>query len=227
VFHLASLVLPQHNESQIESLIESNILFGTQLAEAMNANGIRKLINTGTSWQHYQGKTYSPVCLYAATKQAYETILTYYTEVHGLQVASLKLFDTYGPGDKRKKVIPLLIESMNTGSELMMSPGDQLMDLVYIDDIVSAYLHAARLVLNEDNPGDVKEYAISSGNPISLKRLVDEICDISGRTINVKWGGRPYRPREVMIPWRTGNQLPGWQPAVSLREGLAKVIKAL
>ena len=54
VFHLASLFLAQHTSEDVEKLVQSNLLFGTQLAEAMTLQGVTKLINTGTSWQHYE-----------------------------------------------------------------------------------------------------------------------------------------------------------------------------
>lgn len=70
VFHLASVFISQHQPIDIDNLILSNILFGTHLVEAIVQNGVRKLINTGTSWQHYNNSEYDPVNLYAATKQA-------------------------------------------------------------------------------------------------------------------------------------------------------------
>ena len=50
VFHLASLFLAQHTSEDIERLVQSNLLFGAQLAEAMTLQGVTKLVNTGTSW---------------------------------------------------------------------------------------------------------------------------------------------------------------------------------
>jgi hypothetical protein len=64
VFHLAPLFLFQHESKDVEALILSNVLFGCQLLEAMHINGYRLLVNTGTSWQHFENKDYSPVCLY-------------------------------------------------------------------------------------------------------------------------------------------------------------------
>jgi len=98
VFHLASLFLSQHCFADILPLIQSNIVLSTHLVEAMVQNNVFNLINTGTSWQHYNNDEYNPVCLYAATKQAFEDILKFYQEACGLRVITLKLFDTYGPG---------------------------------------------------------------------------------------------------------------------------------
>ena len=63
-------------------------------------------------------------------------------------------------------------------------------------------------------------YCVKSGLPIKLKDLVNLYCEILGKEINIKWGALPYRGREVMVPWSTGNILPGWFSKVSLEEGL-------
>ncbi|MFB4168638.1 NAD-dependent epimerase/dehydratase family protein [Virgibacillus sp. JSM 102003] len=219
VFHLASLCLSQHETNDVDPLIQSNILFGTQLVEAMTANGVYHLINTGTSWQHYQNQEYNPVCLYAATKEAYKAILTYYREVTPLKIVTLKLFDTYGPNDQRRKLIPLLQKTAKTNETIAMSPGEQLIDLVHVDDVVKAFEVAAELLLN-GKAGQMEDYAISSGHHMTVKEIVKTYEKIIGSKLPIRWGGRPYRPREVMIPWDKGMRLPGWDPTIKLEDGL-------
>ncbi len=223
VFHLASLFLARHQPKDIESLIRSNIIFGNQLLEAVVVNKVRYLVNTGTSWQHYHSTEYSPVCLYAATKQAYEAILQFYTSVYDLSVITLKLFDTYGPDDPRKKLFSLLKESALTGSKISLSPGEQLIDLVYISDVVSAFIIAAGRLL-EGVVSNMEDYAVSSGSAIKLKELVDVYCSETGLTLDIEWGGKPYRSREVIEPWSKGNRLPGWEPKVELVEGIRRIM---
>ncbi|MDX8386447.1 MAG: NAD-dependent epimerase/dehydratase family protein, partial [Gallionella sp.] len=150
VFHLASLFLSAHTAKDVAQLITSNVLFSSQLLEAMKESGATSLVNTGTSWQHYENKDYSPVNLYAATKQAFEAILEYYVETASLKAITLKLFDTYGPNDPRPKLFHLLEKTAQSQSILSMSPGEQLIDLVYIDDVIDAYLLAAGHVQSED-----------------------------------------------------------------------------
>lgn len=224
VFHLASLFLAQHNPHDIEPLISSNILFGTQLLEAMKANGIRRLVNTGTSWQHYENRDYSPVCLYAATKQAFEQLVQYYAEAEHLRTVSLLLFDTYGPDDPRKKLFTLLRQVEGGGTTFPMSPGEQLIDLVYIDDVVDAFVMAADRLMG-DKVVQHEHYAVSSGNPMKLKELIELYCSVTGKKISIEWGERAYRPREVMVPWTEGEPLPGWRPWVSLPDGLRRMEK--
>jgi nucleoside-diphosphate-sugar epimerase len=223
VFHLASKSSYAHTPQDLTPLIHSNILLGTQLLEASVKTGVRIFINTGTYWQHYQGRSYDPVCLYAATKQAFEDIVAFYTRCLPLRALTLKLFDVYGPNDSRMKLLSILKHAANNGEVLPMSPGDQLLDLVYVDDVVRAYLQAWGLLTRNDAGVLEESYAVSSGKHISLKDVVSLFESIAGKKVYVRWGGRPYRQREVMVPWK-GKILPGWKAEVSIAKGMAMTL---
>lgn len=215
VFHLASLFLVEHQSRDLESLCRSNILLGMQLLDAMAAHKVPCLINTGTGWQHYQNADYNPVNLYAATKQAFEDITAYYVEARGLCAITLQIFDSYGPEDPRPKIWKLLRE---TTGPLPMSPGRQKIDLVHVHDIIEAYLVAAeRLTAGKVRGHEI--YTLSSGKPVTLRQLISLYSKAIGKQGRVIWGGRPYRNREVMTPWREGRRLPGWRPKIGLEQG--------
>ncbi|MFC5509959.1 NAD-dependent epimerase/dehydratase family protein [Massilia jejuensis] len=220
VFHLAALFLAQHRPEQVDALVQANILFATQLAEAMAANGVRILVNTGTAWQHFGNRDYDPVNLYAATKQAFEAILSYYVNAHGLSVATLALFDTYGPHDPRPKLVSALWQAARTGAALSMSSGEEVLDMVYIDDVIEAFL-AAELSLRAAGPVQLR-YGVSSGAALRLTGLVAAFERATGLHVDARWGERPCRPREVMQPWTSFSPPPGWQPRVALEEGLRR-----
>ena len=219
VFHLASLFLSQHATKDVESLIQSNVLFGNQLLEAMIVNKASCIVNTGTSWQHYNNEDYNPVCLYAATKQAFEAILEYYVQACGIKAITLKLFDTYGPDDTRPKLFHLLNKAAASGEPIDMSAGEQLIDLVHINDVVDAYLVAAQRLL-DDQVTQHEQYAVTSGQPLPLKELVQLYAEVTNQPIVVNWGARQYRDREVMEPWNKGIGILGWRPSIHLTEGI-------
>jgi nucleoside-diphosphate-sugar epimerase len=222
VMHFASLFLARHEPAHIGPLLDANILFGTQLLEAMAAEGVRFFVNTGTSWQHYHSDGYDPACLYAATKQAFEDILQYYVEACGVKAVTLKLFDTYGPGDRRPKLLNLLRRAFKAGETLKMSPGEQRIDLVHVRDVARAFKRAAELLVNGEI-GSRAEIAIRSGKPVTLRELVATIEQLSGSRLHVEFGAMPYRPREVMTPW-CGEILPGWVPEITLEQGLREFL---
>jgi nucleoside-diphosphate-sugar epimerase len=224
VFHLASVIIVEHKVEDIDNLIDTNLKFGTQILEAMKESQTLKIINTGTFWQHYNNEKYNPVCLYAATKEAFEKILKYYIEAENFRAITLKLFDTYGERDKRPKLINLLNKFANKQIELNMSPGEQIIDLVHVEDVANAFIKAYEL-LKKNTKINYKEYAVSSCRKIKLKELVEIYKNITGNKINVNWGGRPYRKREVMHPWHDFEILPNWNCKISLENGLKRYKK--
>ncbi|MDH5526228.1 MAG: NAD(P)-dependent oxidoreductase [Nitrospirota bacterium] len=225
VFHLAAYFVAEHRSDDIDRLIEANLRFGAQLVDALCARERPLLVNTGTSWQHFHMAAYRPVSLYAATKQAFEDLLAYYADATRLQVITLKLFDTYGPGDPRKKLLFALANAAQSGEQMALSGGEQHIDMVHVDDAVEAFVLAGQRLL----AGEVTEpesYAVSSGTAPTLRELVALFERASGGRLNVAWGARAYRAREVMHPWRGGTPVPGWAPKVGLEQGLRDMVTA-
>lgn len=218
-FHLASNFIAEHHPSDINSLVASNISFGLHLLEAMKEAKVNTLINTGTSWQHYNNEDYNPVCLYAATKQAFENLIEYYVQAEDFKVITLKLFDTYGETDTRPKLINLLNKFADENIELNMSPGEQILNLVHISDVCYAYNVAFDFIQDKNFIGH-KKYSVESNENFKLKDIISLFEKITGKAINVNWGGKYYRKREVMKIWTNGNKLPNWKPIISLEEGL-------
>jgi nucleoside-diphosphate-sugar epimerase len=221
--HLASSQSEDESLESIENLINSNLKFSTELINSLSLSSCRKFINTGTSWQHYESVVYNPVNLYAATKQAFQDILVYYAEAFDFRIVTLKLFDTYGPNDHRKKIINLFFNQISSKQSLKLTPGNQLINLVHIDDIVEAYMVTIDLIV-KDSEEKISEYGISANNNISIKSLVKLIEELSGSDLNIIFGGVNYRNREVFKPWSGFNSLPGWKPKIELDAGLKQML---
>ena len=227
VVHLSSLFLVAHRNEEILPLLTSNVTFPTRLLDAAVRSGVRWFLNTGTAWQHYQDRPYSPVNLYAATKQAFEALARYYVEAQGLRFVTLALGDTYGPHDTRQKLLNLWCRLAYTGQTLDMSAGVQKIDLVYVTDVVEAFkLTVERLASEARAEEDMPTFSVSSGVSLSLRELARLFEEVSGKALSIRWGARPLRAREVMVPWYGGLSVPGWVPQVSLREGIAHVVQA-
>jgi nucleoside-diphosphate-sugar epimerase len=212
-FHLATAFRGVHTPADIAPMIEANLGFGTALAEAATRVPGLRFVNTGSVWQHYDAAPYSPVSLYAATKQAFTDLLVFYGEVEGLAVHTLELTDTYGPHDPRAKLIPLLLRAGAEGTPVEMTDGSQLIDLVHVDDAVAALLATAAAPAGPT-------YGAGGDGAITLRELVDRFQAATGLTLDVRWGARPARPREMLRPWMTAEAPPGWSPAVRLDDGL-------
>ncbi len=226
VIHLASLFLAHHQSKDIPALITSNVLFGSILLEASEKAGIPWFINTGTFWQHYQNKDYSPGNIYAATKQAIEAIAQYYIEAGNINFVTLKLSDTFGPEDTRPKIFNLWLKNIESKITLEMSPGEQIIDINYIDNVISGFIKMTS-ILQRDTKRKLngKSFVISAKKLMTLKELSKIFEKVSGETLSIDWGKKPYRLREVMVPWNKGNKIPGWKPTVTLEDGIRETLK--
>jgi nucleoside-diphosphate-sugar epimerase len=199
--HLASLFINNHNTEQLVDIVGSNILFGTLLLESLVNNDCPLIINTGTSWQHYNNEDYNPVNLYAASKQAFEDILKYYIEAKGVRAITLKLFDTFGEDDNRPKIFNLLKKHSQEKTEILMSNGEQEIDLVHISDVVSAFNFAINELIDSKEI-KYKSYGIATGKPRKLREWVEDYIFTNNLHVNIKWGYREYGKREVMSTWK-------------------------
>ncbi len=227
VIHLASLFLAQHSSENIKELLDSNVIFPTILLEASVKSDIPWFINTGTFWQHYDNKKYSPVNLYAATKQAFADISRYFIEISGINFVTIELSDTFGPVDTRPKIFNLLMKISKTGEALDMSPGNQILDINYIDNVIDGYVRMVDLLQSDKNKKfKGRSFAMNSDERMTLKELVGIFEKTTKNRLNINWGAKGYRPREVMIPWRKGEKIPGWKQKISIQEGINKTFNS-
>ncbi len=224
VFHLASLFITEHIPDDIDNIISSNITFGVQLLEAMKESNTRNIVDTGTSWQHYHSNSYVPVNLYAATKEAFQKIEYYYHLAHNINVIVLKLFDTYGESDKRGKLINILSKIADSENEIEMSHGLQKLDFLHVDDVVEGFLVACRTLQFMKTP-QYSVYSLRSNKEYSLKSVVELFELIYGKKLNITWGGRKYREREVMTLWCGTPILPNWNPKIGMVKGINRIIQ--
>lgn len=209
IIHLASLYIAEHKPADIKNIVTSNVYLGTAVMEAAVKAGVKWFLNTGTIWQNYNVEPYSdifcPVNLYAASKQAFMDMAKYYTEVSDIKFCTLKLCDTYGANDTRRKIFALFEQIAKSGECLKMSPGEQKLDIVHIDNVVRDFEALAEKLDNGEQLRE--EYVVSSGRQKSLKKIAKQYEIDHQVTLNIEWGGRPYRKREVMVPY-IGHQLP-------------------
>lgn len=215
VVHLATHFLAVHEPDDIPDLVRTNVQWGTVLAEAATAAGAR-FVTIESAWQHVDGAAYEPVSLYAATKQAFADVCRYYAGVRGLDVRSITLYDTYGPGDVRPKLVPTLLRAARDGRALEMSDGEQLIDLTYVDDVARGIVDVA---LADDAPA---ECVLRSWTPLTVRALATLVEEVVDRPIAASWGVRPSRPREMRTDWVFGAPPPGWSAQVPLAEGLRR-----
>lgn len=225
VIHLASLYLAQHKTDEVKALVDSNVYFGAALLESLKETQVKWFINTGTIWQNSisDSTEYSPVNLYASTKQAFISIAEYYKKVIPIKFVTLKLCDTYGNNDTRKKIFNLFKQITNSGETLNMSPGEQIMDILHIDDVISGFITLISLFSSDIQLEN--EYVLTSQKRYRLKELATIFSEITGKPMFINWSANSYRPNEVMIPWERGKKLPNWSAQIDIYQGIKNFIE--
>ncbi|MBF05476.1 NAD-dependent epimerase/dehydratase [bacterium] len=219
VIHLATLYIAEHTADVIPDLLETNVIFGTKLLDAAARAKVPWFINTGTFAQYSD----VPSNLYAATKEAFSNILNYYAKATNINGITLVLFNTFGANDTRKKIFTLWNSAMRDGKTLDMSPGEQIIDITYIDNIVDGYCKAIEL-LEKDT---LKKYngaifTLPSPERMTLRKLAETFSTVLAKPLSINFGATPYRPNEIMEPIK-GTPLPEWKPKVSLHDGIRLV----
>ncbi len=220
VFHFASLFIADHSPDQVTPLVESNILFGARLLEAMKISGVANLVYAGSSWQRFGDSGEWPVNLYAATKNAFTELVRYYVDAHSFKALQLLIYDSYGPDDPRGKLLTTLFggkgQHGNAGTKL--SPGLQRVCFVHVDDVVRGFEIAGKRI-QSGMISKIEEFVLRPKSAVTLRESIQEIENLTGVRPVIEWGARPYRKREVMEPWDGGVVLPEWEPKKSFQEG--------
>ena len=222
VVHFAAHISNSNIQENINASIDSNILYGAYLLEGASKSGVTWFINTGTFWQNFNSSNYCPVNLYAATKESFESISKYYIDVSSMLYATIKINDTFGPFDTRNTVFSYIMNSSRSSkSVIKLTAGDQIIDVSFIEDIVNAYWQLI-IEINKDHSLSGKTFVVTNHERYSLKKTVDIFQSALGRKFNIGWGLKPYRQREVMIPYNNGKTVPNWSQQYTLTEAFRK-----
>jgi dTDP-glucose 4,6-dehydratase len=139
-----------------------------------------------------------------------------------LPVMVARLFPVYGPYQESSMFIPSAIKDLLTHREFSMSPGEQEREFTYIDDVIEASL---RIACCPGARGEVIN--VGSGIPYKVKEVIELIRACLERQVCVRVGALPYRKGEGMQCYgdsRKLKRLTGWEPQVSLPEGLQRTV---
>lgn len=219
VIHMAARYVRHHTIPEVVKLVEANVLFGSRILELASEIGVEWFLSIGTIWQRIARPQCETVNLYAATKNAFDAILDFYSEYASFSALTLQLPDTYGPQDPRGKILDKWAESARSGVVLPMSYGLQEIDLIHAADVGKAVAHAVG-IMQQWGSRRRQTYSISSGEPISLRNLQTLFESSTSLRPVLSWGDLPLAPCEVEIPVASAPVLPDWKPSIALFQGL-------
>lgn len=214
-YHMASQYINSHVPEDISGLIEANLKFGNYVLEYMQLAGHKKIISLSTSWVHSDFHLSEPVNLYAAHKKAFSALLEFYSGCYQLKAIELRLCDTFGPDDPRPKLLNYLLKSLKESKAIGLSPGEQEIDLLYIDEVINS-IHLAASMFTDFSLPDYQIFRVSSLQPMPLKELIAMIEKVMPTALGFSIGATPYRPRTLMKIPTKDILLPDWKPVKNL-----------
>ncbi len=232
VFHLAAQIAIPYSYVNPRDYTEVNVLGTLNVAQAALRHGVRRMVQTSTSEVYGSAQSVpiteahplEPQSPYAASKVASDKLIDSFHRSFELPAVVLRPFNTYGPRQSARAVIPTIITQALAGDTLQLGALDPRRDLTYVDDTAAGFVAAATA-----DAAVGRTIQLGTNHDVSIGDLVDMVGDILGKELRVEHDPQRVRPakseveRLISDPALAGELL-GWAPQVSLREGLARTI---
>ncbi|MDA7714070.1 NAD-dependent epimerase/dehydratase family protein [Candidatus Pelagibacter sp.] len=217
----ASQTLNDDSKS-IEKIIYSNLYAQSIfLSEAKKKSSFKGFITFGSRTEYDQSGKYNPHSFYAASKHASDYLLQYFIN-NKITVVVLKIFDTYGKNDNRKKILTLLLKNYKNKKILNLTPGKQEIDYVNILDICRLISQVSKDINNKKIKG-FKKFTVSSKKPLKLVEIIKILKKNLKNELKIKLGILKYRKNECMKCSRKIFNYPKWKPKYSLKKELVSI----
>lgn len=233
IFHLAALVAIPYSYVAPESFVDTNVRGTLNVLEAARRAGVRRLVHTSTSEVYgtpgelpiretHPLQAYSP---YAASKLAADQFALAFQRSFDLPVVVLRPFNTYGPRQSERAVLPTILRQLLSGSrEIRLGRLDPRRDLTYVADTVDGFVRAAI------TPGiDGRVVQLGTGRSESIGDLLALACRLLGTEARAVEDVTRLRPdaSEVLVleaDPSLAREVLGWEPRTTLEDGLRLTI---
>ena len=233
VFHLAALIAIPYSYHSPGSYIDTNVKGTLNVVEAARDLGVEKVVHTSTS-EVYGSAQYVPIderhplhgqSPYSASKIGADQIALSFQLSFGTPVAILRPFNTFGPRQSLRAVIPTIISQIAAGRKTInLGALHPTRDFNYVEDTVSAFLDVAA---SDETVGMVINSG--SGREISIGELVPKIADLMKSGVEVACDKERLRPENSEVNRLLADntllkKLTRWTPQFTLEAGLEKTI---
>lgn len=232
IFHLGALIAIPYSYVHPREVIDVNVLGTLNVMTAAREWGTRRVVHTSTS-EVYGTAQYVPIdekhplqgqSPYSASKIGADKIAESFYRSFGVQVATLRPFNTYGPRQSARAVIPAIITQALTSDEVKLGSLEPFRDFTFVTDTADGFL---RIASAENVVGE--EINLGNDNTIQIGELARKIFTLMGKSPKILTDPQRVRPQksEVMKLWASNQKaesLMGWKPSVSLDDGLRQTI---
>ena len=219
--HLASFLTAADDFETLHKLLNANIQFTCNVLDAVKSSGLKTFINTGSFAEYYKGDgKLDPAYLYTATKTASRIFVDYYSKMYKFKYLTIAPYTIYGGVDSQKKIIDIIYESLNSEIPVDLTPGSQILDFIHLEDVTDFYVNILDYL---DDIYNGISFQLGTGVGHTLRDLTRIIEHLTCKKTNINWGGKQYRPRDVMYAVANISKqfhLFGWKPKISLEEGV-------
>lgn len=227
VFHLAAVGVTDPNVDPMLALMVngSGVI---NLLEGLRGRGVERAVLVGTCYEYGASTTdggLDPQDAYSASKVAAWAFGHMYWRAYGLPVTTVRPFQVYGPGQSERTLIPSAVRTALAGEDFPMTPGKQVRDFVFVDDVVEGMMAAA---LSETAEG--KSLDLGTGRGITVLHVVERIWRLTKARGRIRAGALSYRTGAAMNLVADADQTcreTGWRARTSLEEGLRATIHQL
>lgn len=232
VFHLAALVGIPYSYVAPMNYLRTNIEGTMNVLEAVRNCSVGRMVHTSTS-EVYGTARYTPIdeehplqgqSPYSATKIAADKLVESYYRSFDVRVATLRPFNTFGPGQSARAVIPTIISQALGSDVIRLGDLSPVRDLNYVDDTARAFIRVAE---SDALLGQVVN--AGNGKGVTIGRLAALIVEIIGENKEIVIDSQRIRPPasevfELICDNGRARELAGWEPRVDLREGIARTV---
>jgi NAD dependent epimerase/dehydratase len=232
VFHLGALIPIPYSYRAPASYLMTNAQGTLNVCEACRRGGVRRLVHTSTS-ETYGTALRTPIdeehplqaqSPYAASKIAADKLVESYHRSFGLPAATIRPFNTYGPRQSARAVIPTVMAQLVSGAAaLRVGSLAPARDFLFVEDTVEGFLAVAS---SDACVGTVTN--VGTGVAVTIGEMCELAMQVTGRRVEIVTDDQRTRPEKsevmnLLCDARAAERRCGWRPRVTLRDGLEKV----
>lgn len=234
VFHLAALIAIPYSYVAPQSYVSTNVAGTLNVMEACLRCNVKKVVHTSTS-ETYGTAIYTPIdenhplqgqSPYSASKIGADKIAESYFLSFNLPVATIRPFNTYGPRQSARAVIPTIISQILAGKKsIRLGSLTPIRDFNFVKDTVEGFVKIAE---SESSTGTLINVGFGKG--ITIGKLADTLVRLMGRDVEIICEEERVRPEksevfELICANSKAQTLAGWSPQYRLEDGLVETIR--
>lgn len=232
VFNLAALVGIPYSYQHPHEVFETNTMGILNIVSVAREQGIEKIVHTSTS-EVYGSAIYVPIdekhplqpqSPYSASKIGADALALSFFHSFNLPVSIIRPFNSYGPRQSERAVIPTIIIQALMKNEVSLGNLETTRDFTFVEDTARGFIKIAE---SDKSIGEVIN--IGSGKDISIGELCKKIAGFVGKQVEIKNDSNRMRPeksevKRLRASIQKAKELTGWEPQIPLDDGLKRTI---